>query len=458
MRFIALTSFIYIISLANLSAQNSKEDIIKKNLINGEVGLRTFFMSTNYKADYKEDFALGQSAYLSLKTTQYKGLSVKSRYTLFANVWSSNLTERDPLTGNFNRYEVGLFDVINPDSKLFGKLEELNVNYSTNQLEISAGRMGINTTFINPQDGRLSPTFVQGLKVKYQPSKRNNLTLYIIDKISPRSTSEWFSIGETIGIYPVGQSVFGAPSKYRGNTTSKYISVIEWQHLTPQGLELVVNQTYVQNISHTMFLQGLKDWKLKTTKSKLITGVQLVAQNGLRDGGNEDENMRFKHPEDFNYIISARLGLKNSKNIFHLNFTRINGNGRFLSPREWGRDPFFTFIPRERNEGYNEVTAYTAFYQRNIPNKGLQIYGFGGLHFLPHPSLAELNKYAFPSYAQINFGTKYKPKTWGKGLDFHVIYLKKYNLLKGELKPQWEYNKVNMSHVNIIANYTLPWN
>jgi hypothetical protein len=26
-------------------------------------------------------------------------------------------------------------------------------------------------------------------------------------------------------------------------------------------------------------------------------------------------------------------------------------------PREWGRDPFYTFMPRERNEGYGDVNA-----------------------------------------------------------------------------------------------------
>lgn len=26
-------------------------------------------------------------------------------------------------------------------------------------------------------------------------------------------------------------------------------------------------------------------------------------------------------------------------------------------PREWGREPFFTFLPRERNEGFGDVHA-----------------------------------------------------------------------------------------------------
>ena len=31
----------------------------------------------------------------------------------------------------------------------------------------------------------------------------------------------------------------------------------------------------------------------------------------------------------------------------------------FLMPREWGREPFYTFLPRERNEGLGGVNAWT---------------------------------------------------------------------------------------------------
>lgn len=38
-----------------------------------------------------------------------------------------------------------------------------------------------------------------------------------------------------------------------------------------------------------------------------------------------------------------------------------------------------------------------------------------------------------------------------------MILMSKINLLSGELKPQWIYNKVNMVHVNFIVNYTIQW-
>jgi hypothetical protein len=415
-------------------------------------------MSTSYWEDFKNDFGLGQSAYLQLRTKEFKGFSVVGRYTVFANVWSSDLLERDPVTQNFNRYEVGLFDVLNPDDKFFGKIEELQLRYQSKKFLAVLGRMDINTPFINPQDGRLSPTFVEGLRINFLPDLKNKFSLDIVGRMSPRSTSKWFDIGETIGIYPVGQSEFGLPSKYQDNTNSDFFTVLDWQHNMSSGLQLQVNHTYVENISSTIFTQATKDWSRTKNNNKFITGFQFALQNGIGEGGNPDPEKRFKNPEDVNFILGGRIGIKNPKYVWWLNYTRIDGKGRFLNPREWGRDPFFTFIPRERNEGYNQVNAFTTYYQRNIQEKGLQFYGFAGLHFLPDPDDPELNKYAFPTYAQTNLGGKYTPKNWGKGLDFHAILMSKINLKSGEIKPQWIYNKVNMIHVNLIVNYTIQWN
>ena len=428
------------------------------SLIKGSVGLRTYWMSTNYWEDFKNDFALGQSAYFQMRTKEVKGFSLVGRYTVFGNLWSSDLLERDPVTQNFNRYEVGLFDVLNPDDKIFGKIEELQLRYRSEKFYAILGRMDINTPFINPQDGRLSPTYVEGLRLNFNPDVKNKFSVDVVGRMSPRSTSGWFDIGETIGIYPVGQSEFGQASKYQNNTKSDFFTVLDWQHFMDSGLYLQLNHTYVDNISSTVFTQATKDWDLANRNNKFITGLQFSLQNGIGEGGNPDPEKRFKNPEDLNVVIGGRIGLKNPKSIWWLNYTRIDGKGRFLNPREWGRDPFFTFIPRERNEGYNQVDAFTTYYQRNIPEKGLQLYGFAGLHFLPDPSDPELNKYAFPSYAQTNLGGKYTPKSWGKGLDFHAILMSKINLKSGEIKPQWIYNKVNMIHVNLIINYTIHWN
>jgi hypothetical protein len=137
-----------------------------------------------------------------------------------------------------------------------------------------------------------------------------------------------------------------------------------------------------------------------------------------------------------------------------LNFTHLGGNGRWLSPREWGKDAWYTFIPRERNEGFSSLNAWTVYVEYGFPEIGLTPYLHFGLHFLPDIDLVEANKYNFPSYQQINLGLKYKPKAIEK-LSIHAIIMNKEQLQKSDLKPNQRYNKVGMIHANLILNWSL---
>jgi hypothetical protein len=41
-----------------------------------------------------------------------------------------------------------------------------------------------------------------------------------------------------------------------------------------------------------------------------------------------------------------------------LNYNRITSKGRCLILYVWGIDPFFTFLPDERNDGFGDACAY----------------------------------------------------------------------------------------------------
>lgn len=455
-----MKKYIFLIGLIwNLTAfgQVNLEDSELKKKINWTLGTRSFFMTTSYYDDFKSDFSWAQSAFVKLQTPDYRGFSFSGRYAVFGKISSSDLAGRDPISGGRNRYEVGLLDVTDLDNNYFGRLEEFQFKFKTELLSFAAGRMPINTALINPQDGRLSPTFVEGLFVNFTPDKYNIATLNYISKISPRSTASWVGIGESMGLYPIGLDTEGNSSAYIGNVESDFITVFDWKHVVEEdAFSFEFNHTYVQNISSTFLTQFQRDWKMANSK-KMISGLQILFQHGIQNGGNVNTALRYKDPYDENWIVGARVGMKSPKATWHLNLTHIGGKGRYLSPREWGKDPFFTFIPRERNEGFSEVTALTAYYERRWGQKGLLLYGHAGLHFLPRANTFKINKYAFPSYAQGNIGVKFTPVHWGKGLDFHGLFVTKAVLDKGELRPGWIYNKVNLIHVNIIANYTIQW-
>jgi hypothetical protein len=94
-------------------------------------------------------------------------------------------------------------------------------------------------------------------------------------------------------------------------------------------------------------------------------------------------------------------------------------------PREWGTEPFFTYLSRERNEGLGDVHAGVArinYHVIEVPVKTSLVFGY---YNLPEVNNYALNKYAMPSYNQINADAKYEFEGLLKGLDAQFLYVYK---------------------------------
>jgi len=122
-------------------------------------------------------------------------------------------------------------------------------------------------------------------------------------------------------------------------------------------------------------------------------------------------------------------------------------------PREWGREPFFTFLPRERNEGFGDVHALMAKVNYNLPGSGLKTALSAGYYKLPDVKNYRLNKYGLPSYTQANADIRYAFTGILKGLEAQLLVVWKMNT--GELynNERFEFNKVNMLQYNFVLNY-----
>ena len=448
-RILIVTLFLLGISFA---ANSQKEE--RKLTVTPDLHLRTFWMNTIYPSqDLKEDYALGMSLNLGTVLTYQKSWKFHFGYRTFANVASSTIWDSDPSTGQANRYETGLFDLLNTRDRFFGKLETLSLEYSKEKFGIKVGRMGINSDWINTQDGRLSPTAVEGINLWLSPDSNWKFSLWAIGKMSIRGSSEWLSVGETVGIYPQGRTVSGMAGNYFGNTQSDWIGILEVNRKIGDDMNLRLSNTIAQNLFTTYWLAFEKNQRM--TSSILTYGIQAGFQQGIGDGGNKVSELRYKEPGDKNYALSGRIGWKNSKWTTHLNFTFVDGKGRWLSPREWGKDAWYTFIPRERNEGYESLKALVGYGEYSFEKIRISVYGHLGFHWLPDIHDAAVNKYNFPSYRQLNLGVKYQPKQIKK-IDFHFLMVNKMSLSDKNLTPNQIYNKVEMLHFNGILNWR--WN
>ena len=122
-------------------------------------------------------------------------------------------------------------------------------------------------------------------------------------------------------------------------------------------------------------------------------------------------------------------------------------------PREWGRDPFFTFMPRERNEGFGDVHAMVAKAAYSIPTKKLKFNLAGGFFKMPDINNTVLNKFGLPSFVQINADIRYSFSGFFQGMDAQLLIVGKLNQGETYQIPKYEINKVNMVLYNFVLNY-----
>jgi len=409
---------------------------------------RSYFAATVNDGPLSNAYAQGIGAGIGYETPIFlRHFQVGMSGFFMFNLFSSDLGAPDPITGQGNRYEVGLFDIQEPnDHEDLDRLEELffkvHLPYKT---LVTVGRQIPKMPFINPQDGRMRPTLVEALVVENSVWEGIALHGSYIWRISPRSTVEWFGIGESIGIYPSGVLPNGTPVSFHETLESKGI----WQ-LGIQGSRgpwrFQAWDTFVENILHTQM------GKLEWIQPNWVVGGQFVAQRPVGHGGAEGVGNRYIEDNDRPWVVSGRIGYRSAQWDANLNATHIGGQGRYLMPREWGREPFYTFMARERNEGLGNVTAVSTnlFFK---PEKHIRLEVSTGYYQTPDVKDFARNKYGLPSYVQTNVGFTYQFDHFLKGLSLQTLIVRKDRVGETYENPRFVFNKVNMTHLNFILNY-----
>jgi hypothetical protein len=331
------------------------------------------------------------------------------------------------------------------------RLEEFYLKYSFKNNRIIFGKQIIRSPFINPQDGRMRPTQVDAIYSDFKFSNKFTIEGGWIFKVSPRSTIRWFNVGESIGVYGVGVNPSGTPSGYKNALSSRGIGIFQSKYKISNSLSFSLVEQFTDKIFNTFLIQA--DYTKSIPPGKILASLQYTRQDPIGNGGNDDIEKSYFKPGTHSNILSSRISLLNGPWQTSFNYTRIGKGGRFLSPREWGRDPFFTFLPRERNEGLGDVNAYMIKVTRKVPKSNLILDVGAGYYDLPDARNAVYNKYGLPSYFQTNFDLKYEFKGLLQGMDLDVLYVYKGRVGKVHNDPRLIINKVNMSNINIVLNY-----
>ena len=423
----------------------------KKGKVHGD--FRYFFMATDNTSGLTDYYANAAGGGIKYETASFKKFQLGISGFFAFNIGSSNLAIPDTKTNQLNRYEIGLFDIENANNKKdIDRLEELYIKYQFKKSNLTVGKQLLNTPFINLQDGRMRPTVVEGVWAEINDIKKTKLEIGYLYGVSPRSTVKWYKVGQSMGIYPVGVNPDGSKSGYRGNLESNGILLAGITHELTKNLKLQLWDLYADKIFNSAMFQADYQYPL-TQKSNFIAAVQVIRQDAVTNGGNEDATQTYFKKGGEAWAMSSRIGWKNENWETTLNYTRITAHGRYLMPREWGRDPFFTFLPRERNEGLGDVHAIMGKVNYKIPSLRFTISAAFGHYNLPDVTNFALNKYGLPSYNQLNLDARYKFGRILSGLETQLLFVYKDKTGNSFNNDKYVINKVDMNLWNLVFNY-----
>jgi hypothetical protein len=414
---------------------------------------RYFFMATDNQKGLTDYYANAAGGGIRFESNKLFGFQFAVSGFYIFNIGSSDLSKKDSVTNQSNRYEIALFDIDNPNNrKDLDRLEELFLKYSYKNTKIIFGRQLINTPFINLQDGRMRPTIVEGVWLETHAKDKLKLEAGWLYAISPRGTTKWYNVNKSVGIYPSGINTDGTKSDYAENIESAGVGLLGAELKVNSWLNVKLSDCYFENVQNSALLQTDMLFKVNE-KSSVIAALQGIRQDAINDGGNNDPSKTYINKGAKAFAYGAKLGWRRNEFEVSANYTRITKDGRYLMPREWGRDPFFTFLPRERNDGAGDVHAVVTKVNYNFKKQRVKISLAAGYFSLPDVKNFELNKYGLPSYTQINADVRYSFNKFLKGLEMQFLLVAKVRNGETYNNKRFEFNKVNMLLSNFVLNY-----
>ncbi len=428
-----------------LLAQEDKPEKRKGNL-SGQ--WRNYYMHSFNEGELQDWYALATGLKLKYTYDFNKNWQVGGALYSSWNTGLSNVETLDPSTGRGSRYVSGNFNVQDLSQRFIAYPGELYFQYKTGNHQVKIGRQGFFSPLMNGQDGRMIPTLFEGAFYKYEKKDQLKLQLGAINRIAPRSYNGFENIGQTLGIYPVGRDINGQGSAYRENSQSDFVALFNTEYNFKE-LKIELWDYYVDNIFNVLYLKPSYEFK----DSGLTLALEWLLQNRVGNGGNIDPNLRYVQSEK-SQIFGAQISHSIPNGKISLGYDYITGEGRFLFPREWGREFLFSFQKRERSEGFGNNHALILYYHQNFSfsDQKLKSILSAGQHWRPSVTEPELNKYAAPNYLHVNLDLFYKNEKW-KGFRPELLLTYKYGTGEFPQNPVFILNKVNLFLINAIVNY-----
>ncbi len=406
--------------------------------------IRNYFLSTINSGGYPDFYTNATGAAVGVTTGSFHGfeLGVKGIFTY--RTFGGDLQPNDATTGGA-KWEYELYDVLDKGNfDDLDRLEELFLRYTFGESYVSFGKIRTEyTPLLNYSDGRMKPFAFKGAWGNFNPVAGHEVNLGWLTGVSPRSTTEWFDLHEGMGLFPNGLQPNGEPANYHTYYDPRGIGVLSY-HFQHKDFGLNFYDLFLDDILNTVWIQT--DYKLR----ELNLGIQYVYQSPLPYSKMLPYANRYVQPDENGQVLSSQLSWNHDSWWVGLAYTHAFDTGRFLFPKELGRDHFYTSISRSRLEGLGGVNVYALKGEYFISpdlRLGLEMQQLSGIEM----GERGLNKYNVDESFQVNTRVQYVFHEFLEGLSLDLLWVYKQN--ENMLDPGRAFNKSNYNQINFVTNF-----
>ncbi len=448
----ALTCFSVYGQEAEVEEKEDVEELVEKG---PELNFRSIFMNTQNRSYLPDYYALAVGGHLKWTSGKLFGFRFGAAFYQ-TNAVFKNFT-RDDEGELESRYEASLFDVSFEETREISLLGEVFLKYEFKENTITLGRMRFNSPLINDQDTRMTPSFMAGIWGESKQLDRFTFGLGYFSHNAPRSSSRFYTIENSLGVSSESRAITGREENYEGNvrTAGIFLGNVRFHDPDDDMYFIDIWNYYTHNIFNSLHFEGRlqKDLGPATWEGSLM----FVQQNKVNNGGNPElEKAYFQNPSS--RFVSSRLQAERNQNKYSLAYTHILPGGRYLHPREWGIEQTYTNPSRERTEGTADTHEWLLLWEREYRNRleGFTTKASYGIFNRPDVMNVPNNKYLLPSFHQVFVGVEYSFSGVLSGLEIEAFFTRKINRGNTYNNPEFVHNKVDMNHISIILNYTIP--
>jgi hypothetical protein len=425
-------------------SEKSLYDSFIEGKLHGEV--RNFFMNTITEGELKDYYTNATGVALDYETKPLYGFSAGVHFRSVFKTFGVSLSQEEPLVGAAAKWEYELYDLLEKGKyRDINKVQELYLKYQYKDSYFSIGRIETEyTPLLNNSDGRMGPFAHQGAWWHHQWTANSNLDLGLINAISPRSTIDWFSLNEGIGLFSNGFLPNGEIADYRNYTKSEGLGVLKYTY-SRSNLNIKLYDIYIHRILNTAWLEAdysYKSWRL---------GLQYALQHGAESQKNLPLQNQYIRDGENGQVLSTELTWSRYNWTLSLAYSRLFDTGRFLFPKELGRDRFYTSIPRSRMEGLGNANVAVLKIGKAYPQSNLDI-------LLEVQSIQglELDEFTFNKYnkdetVQVNSVINYSADQLLRGLSFEALLVYRHNL--NDTSNPVIFNRSNFLQLNFMTYF-----